>query len=385
MGTPCPPRRTAAARRVDFSRAPFLVIWETTRACDLACRHCRAEAVSFRNPDELDTREALRLMDRVREFGPIVFVLSGGDPIRRPDVLTLIRHGSSIGLRVSMTPATTPRLDGPALRRLKEAGLVRLAVSLDGSNAEIHDAFRGVPGTFREGLRILRLAREAGLSTQVNTVVSRHNLADFPRLCRLMGELGIVFWEVFFVVPTGRAQVEDVPSAEEMEAIFHRMYDLSKEAPFDLKATAAPHYARVVLQRQVAERRAGEREEAPDPLTAGLFYSQRDGIGRARGVIEGDGYAFVSHTGDICPSGFLPLVAGNVRTDDIVDVYRNGLLFRQLRDRNLLRGKCGICEYRELCGGCRARAYAVSGDALAEEPACAYVPASHVREVPGAG
>jgi radical SAM protein len=361
--------------RHDFSKAPFLVIWETTRACDLACKHCRAEAILDRNPLELTTDEAKRLMDEVRRFGRIVFVLSGGDPVRRPDLVELVEHGAGLGLRMGLTPATTPRMTPELLAELKRAGLARVAVSLDGSNAEIHDEFRQVEGSFQEGLRILRQAGELGLSTQVNTTITRHNIDDFSQLCALMSEVGIVFWEVFFLVPTGRARVEDVASAEEFEAVFHHLYDLSKVAPFDIKATAAPQYARVVLERQVAERRAGEREESPDPLTAGLFYSLQDGIGRARGVTEGDGYAFVDHVGEIYPSGFLPVSAGNVREAGLVEVYRSAPLFLELRDKDLLKGKCGACEFRNICGGCRARAYAMTGDYLESDPFCSYVPA----------
>jgi radical SAM protein with 4Fe4S-binding SPASM domain len=316
----------------------------------------------------------MSMMDAVRRFGPIVFVLSGGDPVRRPDLEDLIAYGAGLGLRMGLTPATTSRVTPDLLRRLKTAGLGRLAISLDGSTPDIHDTFRQVDGSFHHGRRILEEAREAGLTTQVNTVISRHNLHDFDELSTLMGTLGIVFWEVFLLVPTGRAQKNDVASAEEFESVFHRLFDISQTAPFDLKATAAPHYARVVLQRQTEARRAGLREDAPDPLTAGLYYSQIDGIGRARGVTEGDGYAFVSHTGEVYPSGFLPVSAGNVRTHDLVDVYRNAPLFRQLRDRSLLKGKCGVCEFRELCGGCRARAFAVTGDYLESEPYCAYEP-----------
>ncbi len=363
--------------RHDFSKAPFLVIWETTRACDLACKHCRAEAILDRNPLELTTAEAKRLMDEVRRFGRIVFVLSGGDPVRRPDLVELVEHGAGIGLRMGLTPATTPRMTPELLAELKQAGLARVAVSLDGSNAEIHDAFRQVEGSFQEGLRILRQAGEVGLSTQVNTTVSRFNVDDFPHLCELMEGLGIVFWEVFFLVPVGRARTEDLATAEEFEEVFNKLYDLSKTAPFDIKATAAPHYARLVLQRQVAERRAGERDEAPDPLTAGLFYSLQDGIGRARGVIEGDGYAFVDHVGEVYPSGFLPVSAGNIRESGLVELYRDAPLFRQLRDRELLKGKCGACEYRTVCGGSRARAYALTGDYLESDPFCIYMPAGY--------
>lgn len=371
---------------LDFDRSPFLVIWETTQACDLACKHCRAEAQPHRHPGELSTAEAKRLLDAVRRFGPIIFVFSGGDALKRPDIVELVGYGATLGLRMAITPATTPLATRETLQALKDAGLARLAVSLDGSHPWIHDEFRQVSGSFWHGLRILRTAQAIGLSTQVNTVVARHNLDDFESLCALMGELGIVFWEVFFLVPMGRARPEDVASVDEFERVFHRLYELSKVAPFDIKATAAPQYSRVVLQRKRAERRAvagdagGVGGEA-DVLTEGLEHSLKDGIGRARGVNDGDGFLFVSHTGEIYPSGFLPVSAGNVRTHDLVRVYREAPLFRQLRDRTRFKGKCGVCEYLPVCGGSRARAYAVTGDYLEAEPYCAHVPRRWQRMV----
>lgn len=367
--------------RVDFDRSPFLVIWETTQACGLACRHCRASAVPDRHPDELTTQEAKRMLDRVREFGPIIFVFSGGDCMRRPDIVELVEYGARLGLRMAATPATTDLTDRPMLQRLKDAGLARVAVSLDGSNPEIHDAFRRVEGSFDAGLRILRASQAIGMTTQVNTVIGRHNIDDIDSLMRLMTDVGIVFWEVFFLVPMGRARPEDMASADEFEDVFHKLYDLSKTAPFDIKATAVPQYARVVLERQVAERRNGERTAAPSPLTAGVHHSEKDGIGRARGVNDGDGFMFVSHLGDIYPSGFLPIAAGNVRRDDLVDVYRNAPLFRRLRDRSQLKGKCNVCEYRPVCGGSRARAYAMTGDYMEAEPFCAHIPPKWQRMV----
>ena len=365
----------------DFGKSPFIVIWETTRACDLACKHCRAEAVPFRRPDELSTHEAKAMLSRVREFGPVVFVLSGGDCLKRPDVYELIEHGFGLGLRMAVTPATTPLATPDAIRRLKQAGISRLAVSLDGSTPQIHDAFRRVDGSFAWGMRILETCREIGISTQVNTVIARHNVDDFDNLATLMERLGIVFWEVFFLVPTGRARPGDVASAEAFEAVFQKMYDLSKTASFDIKATAAPQYSRVIMQRQVAERRAGARDEAPDPLTGGVMFSLSDGIGRARSVNDGDGFMFISHLGEIMPSGFLPIVAGNVRTDDLVAVYRESPLFRQLRDRTQLKGKCGVCEYVNVCGGSRARAYGMTGDFMEAEPFCSYVPKRYQRMI----
>ncbi|HUP20095.1 MAG TPA: TIGR04053 family radical SAM/SPASM domain-containing protein [Gemmatimonadota bacterium] len=365
---------------LDFDRAPFLVIWESTRACDLACRHCRAEARPEADPEELSTEEAIALIDDVRRFGPIVFVFSGGDCLKRPDIVELVAHAASLGLRVGVTPATTPLATPKTIRRLKDAGLARLAVSLDGSTPAIHDAFRRVEGSFDHGLRILEEAGRIGLSTQVNTVIGPHNLDDFDDLGALVARLGIALWEVFCLVPVGRATVDDVAGADAFEAVFHRLYDLAKTAPFDVKATAAPHYNRVVLQRKAAEKRAGLRTEAGDVLTDGALHSARDGIGRARNVNDGDGFLFVGHTGEIHPSGFLPVPAGNVRRDDLVDVYRSSGIFTALRDRNRLRGKCGVCEFRAVCGGSRARAWAVTGDWLESEPYCAWVPRSMREE-----
>lgn len=370
---------TTASRRAgiadfDFAQSPFVVIWETTRACDLACRHCRAEAVPYRRPDELTTDEAKAMLRKVREFGKVVFVLSGGDCLKRPDVFELIEYGFQLGLRMAVTPATTPLATTDAIARFKSAGISRLAVSLDGSTPAIHDAFRRVDGSFDWAVRILDECRRIGLSTQVNTVIGRHNVDDFDNLAALMTRVGIVFWEVFFLVPMGRAKPGDVASAHEFEYIFNKMYDLSKTASFDIKATAAPQYSRVIMQRQIAERRAGDRAEAPDPLTGGVMFSLSDGIGRARSVNDGDGFMFISHTGDIMPSGFLPLATGNVRRDDLVQVYRDSSVFKALRDRSQLKGKCGVCEYVKVCGGSRARAYAMTGDFHEAEPFCAYVP-----------
>lgn len=370
-----------ALPEVDFRKSPFLVIWETTQACDLACQHCRAMAQPDRDRGELTTDEAKRMMDEVRRFGQPLFVLTGGDPLKRPDVLQMVEHGSRIGLRMAMTPSGTPLMTPEVIRQLADAGLSRLAVSLDGSTPAIHDAFRGVPGSFDWTVRMIRAAREIGLSTQINTTVARHNLDDFESLISLMGGLGISLWSVFFLVPTGRARPEDVASPEAFERVFHRMYELSKTAPFDIKSTAAPQYRRVILQRQVEERRAGERGEAPLPLTSGVGFSLADGVGRAKGVNDGDGFLFISHRGEIYPSGFLPLSAGNVRRDDVVDVYRNSELFCSLRDRDGLKGKCGVCEFREVCGGSRARAYAMTGDYLEAEPFCTHVPKRYARMV----
>ncbi|SNV16975.1 TIGR04053 family radical SAM/SPASM domain-containing protein [Dermatophilus congolensis] len=364
---------------MDFDKAPFVVIWETTQSCDLACKHCRAQAQPLRHPDELTTDEAKAMMKRLREFGPVVFVFSGGDCMKRPDIVELVKYGADLGMRMAATPATTPLTSKEKLRELKEAGLVRLAVSLDGSNAGIHDTFRRVEGSFDHGLRILRQAREVGMSTQVNTVVRRDNINDMRAMAELNAQLGIVFWEVFFLVPMGRARPEDVASAAEFERVFDLMYEMSKEVPYDIKATAAPQYSRVVVQHKRAENAAVPRVANAGPiqidvLTSGKHHSDSDGIGRARNVNDGDGFLFISHTGDVFPSGFLPVKAGNVRDADVIDIYQRSELFRGLRDRSKLKGKCGVCNYKGMCGGSRARAFAVTGDPFESEPFCAYVP-----------
>lgn len=371
------PGSGAPRRHLDFNSAPFIAIWETTQACDLACKHCRAMAQPLRNAGELTTAEAKAMMDRLREFGPIVFVLSGGDCFKREDTIELVEYGVKLGLRMGITPATTALASKEKLQQLKDAGLTRVAISLDGSNAEIHDEFRRVKGSFEHGLRILREAQEVGLTTQVNTVIRKSNIDDMAAMTELMTTLGVVFWEVFFLVPMGRAKPEDVASAEEFEDVFNRLYDLSKTAPFDIKATEAPQYSRVVMQRKRAEVRAGESDEdVREVMTRGMHYSQQDGIGRARNVNDGDGFVFISHTGDVMPSGFLPIKCGNIRDADLIDIYRNSPVFKQLRDRTLLKGKCGVCGYRDSCGGSRSRAYAMTGDFLAEEPFCAWEPAA---------
>lgn len=360
---------------IDFSRSPFLVIWETTQACDLACVHCRAEAIPCRDAGELTTDEAFELMRSARRFGRPLFVLTGGDPAKRPDVLDIVSEGARLGLRMGMTPSATPLLTPELVRELAAAGLSRLAMSLDGATPTSHDAFRRVQGSFQRTIDTLELARELGLSTQVNTTVTTRTVDDLDAIVDLLLELGISLWSVFFVVPLGRATSEDLPSSDTFEEIFHRMAELSDRVPFDIKSTAAPHYRRVIVQRQVEARRQNRRDGPPDPLTGGVGFSMADGVGRARGVNDGNGFVFVSHRGDIMPSGFLPISRGNVRTHDLVDVYRDDALFRKLRDPDLLGGKCGVCEYRSICGGSRARAYAMTGDPLAAEPSCAWEPA----------
>ncbi len=343
-----------------FEHAPFIVFWETTQACDLVCKHCRADARPERDPDELTFAEGARLLDEVRAMGCPLVVLTGGDPAKRPDLVDLVRHGTSIGLRVALTPSATPLVTPMLLAALADAGLARLAVSLDGATAATHDGFRGVAGSFDRTLAILRDAHAVGLSTQVNTSVTDLNVHELEQIAAEIAALGINLWGVFFLVPTGRGEALHVLEPDAAEAVLERLVAIARTAPFDVKTTAAPHFRRVLLQHQVKRRE---------------ILGIDDGIGRApRGVNDGQGIVFVSHRGEIYPSGFLPFPCGSVRDDALADVYRRHPTFVALRDPDALGGKCGVCEFRRVCGGSRARAYAMTGDLFAAEPACAYEP-----------
>jgi radical SAM protein len=361
---------------IDFNERPFIAIWEVTQACDLACVHCRASAQPDRNPMELSTDEGKILIDQIAALKVPVFVLTGGDPIKRPDLFELIGHARSAGVRVSLTPSATPLLTREVVVRLKEAGLARLAMSMDGASAETHDAFRGMSGSFARTLDAVHWANEVGLPVQINTTFSRRNIAEIDEVVTLMEKLKITLWSVFFLVPTGRGKLNDLLSAEEFESVFAKVYSLSRTASFDIKTTEAQHYRRFVLQQRVAQRRSGVE-------TPGAHERTVDAIGRApRGLNDGKGFVFISHKGEVFPSGFLPLSAGSIREQELATIYRDSPLFRDLRDTSKLEGKCGSCEFKEICGGSRARAHALTGNPYAEEPCCSYVPKGYVQPAP---
>jgi AdoMet-dependent heme synthase len=345
---------------MNFDQRPFIVIWEVTQACDLICLHCRACAQPYRSPFELSTLEGERLIDQVAELEAPVFVLTGGDPLKRPDIYDLVEYATQAGVRTSMTPSATPLLTREAVARLQLCGLTRLALSLDGSTAEIHDSFRGILGSFGLTLDAVRWANELRLPVQIDTTLTRRNLGDFDAMVALLKERNIAMWSVFFLVPTG---------PEEFEQVFEKLDAISQDVRFDVKTTEAQHYRRFLAQQR-AERR---RSALPEPRQN--FKTLFDSIGRApRGINDGKGFVFISHYGEVYPSGFLPLTAGNVRHQPLSDIYRDSALFRALRNSSNLKGKCGACEFRELCGGSRSRAYALTGDPFAEDPSCTYQP-----------
>lgn len=359
----------------DFNLAPFTIAWEVTRACAYACVHCRADAMHTPDPNELNTEEALRLIDRLAEFGSPILIFTGGDPMMRKDLHELIAYAAQKGLRCSLTPTATALPTTARLEKVRDAGIRRIALSLDAPRPEIHDDFRQVKGSWQRTMDILRRAQSIGVSVQVNTTVAKHNVDILDEMVPFLQEVGAVQWSVFFLVPTGRAQAENMISPEQHERVFNWLYDLSKNAPFDIKATAAPMYRRVAIERKRTEQDSGT------PVTfQGAGFQYADGLNRpTRGVNDGNGFLFISHIGEIQPSGFLPLTAGNVRTDDVVEVYRHSQLFTDLRDPDKLKGRCHICEYRDVCGGQRGRAYGVTGDYLETDPACVYVPKGNHR------
>lgn len=354
----------------DFNLAPFTIAWEVTRACAYACVHCRADAMHTPDPNELKTDEALRLIDRLTEFGSPILIFTGGDPMMRKDLHELIAYATQKGLRCSLTPTATALPTTARLEKVREAGIRRIALSLDAPRSEIHDDFRQVKGSWQRTMDILHRAQSIGVSVQVNTTVAKHNVDILDEMVPFLQEVGAVQWSLFFLVPTGRAQAKNMISPEEHERVFNWLYDLSKNAPFDIKATAAPMYRRVAIERKRAE------QGADKPVTfQGAGFQYADGLNRpTRGVNDGNGFLFISHVGDIQPSGFLPITAGNVRMDDVIDVYRNSQLFTDLRTPDKIKGRCGICEYRDVCGGQRGRAYGVTGDYLESDPACLYIP-----------
>ena len=374
---------------LNFDETPFLAIWEVTQSCDLACKHCRAAAQPIAHPEQLSTQEGKELIDQISAMQVPIFIFTGGDPLKRPDLYELIRYGAEKNVKIAVTPSATPLLTREAIFKLKEAGVVRLGISLDGSSPEIHDKFRGLSGAWARTIQAIEWANEAGLPIQVHSTISRHNAHDLDNLCALFEKQRIVMWNVFFLVPVGRGQQADLLSGEEFEQVFGKIYELSHRVSFQIKTTEAMHYRRYLLQHNLQEKRVlpgtmGQGPGGGHPHAAAVAEYEAgaptaDPEARNRGwatrrVNDGKGFMFISHVGNVYPSGFLPLHAGNIRETPLAEIYRNAPIFKALRDTSRLEGKCGACEYKEICGGSRARAYALTGDPLAQEPCCIYQP-----------
>ena len=343
----------------DFGISPLMFYYEVTLACDLVCKHCRALAQEQPAVGELSTEQAKKLLEQAAGFPRRpTLVFTGGDPLKRPDLLELIRHASALGLRPALTPSATPLATCRAFEQVREAGIRHLGVSLDGVDAATHDAFRGVAGSFHRTMQMLDFARELKMPVQVNTTVTRRNVSQIDAIAELLAARGIAMWSVFFLVPVGRGIEEQRISPAEYEAVFERLWRLSQHQPYAIKTTEAPHYRRFVLERG-GDPLAGPGE-TPQKRRAPL------------GVGDGKGIMFVSHTGEIFPAGFLPVCCGHFPQDSVIEVYQHHPVFLALRDPDGFRGRCGTCEYRHVCGGSRSRAYALTGDFLETDPDCNY-------------
>jgi AdoMet-dependent heme synthase len=375
----------------DLNQRPFMVIWETTQACDLACKHCRAESQKDHHPQALTFEEGKDLVEQILEFGKPspLFILTGGDPFKLDDIFDLTTYAANHGLAVALSPSGTPLLNWENLSKLKACGCKAISLSLDGSNAQIHDSFRGVEGSFKWTTDGWQAARELGIKIQINTTVTRYNLFDLPNTFALVQDIGAMTWSVFFLVPTGRALLADEISPEDYEAVMNFLYDASKY--IGIKTTEGHHFKRVVLQRAFLEsiqapyRKYMTLNGTYDQLLQGLVQVTNnrplrppsDRIKRTPMHINaGDGFVFISLLGEVFPSGYLPVSAGNVRQTSLKEIYQSNPMFISLRNKKNLKGRCGACEFNSVCGGSRSRAYAMTGDLLSEEPYCLYEPGS---------
>ncbi|MFC5929106.1 TIGR04053 family radical SAM/SPASM domain-containing protein [Cryobacterium melibiosiphilum] len=384
--TETPHKRPVRLLHHDAAERPFIVIWEVTRACQLVCTHCRADAIRTRNPFELTTAQGKTLLDDLAAFGtprPLV-VLTGGDPFERADLPELVAHGTALGLSMALSPSVTPKLTREVLEELHDAGAKAVSLSLDGASATTHDAFRGVDGVFDDTLVAARLVRDVGYRLQINTTVTAATVHELPAILQTVLELGTTLWSIFFLVPTGRGKLLQALSAEQEEEVLHWMHDVSELVA--IKATEAPHYRRIAIQRAGLADRADLDSAFPvGPLraalrrdTAALLTGDEPKRRAARAPIDvnsGRGFAFVDHVGMVYPSGFLPVAVGCVRDQAFSDIYRDADLLQDLRSPDNFGGRCGRCEFRAVCGGSRSHAYAVTGDPLAADPSCAYEPA----------
>ena len=370
-----------AQTRIDLDQRPILVFWESTKACLLACRHCRAEAQPTPVPGELTHAEAIGFVDSLADFGspaPIL-VITGGDALMREDLAALVTGARGVGVPVALAPSVTPLLTDERLAELRELGVKAASISLDGACAATHEGIRGVDGHFAATLEALARMRHHGFVAQVNTVVMEENVEELPAIARIVRDSGASIWEVFFLVRVGRGAGMTELAPAEVEDVCQFLYDASRHG-FIVRTVEGPMFRRVVRWR--TEGRSCAAGPLYERLAAALAHEIGPPTGpskaQTKGTRDGRGIVFVSATGDVTPAGFLPVVLGNVKETGIAEVYRDHPLLRDIRAARF-GGRCGLCEYRDLCGGSRARAFAATGDPLGEDPACAYVPARRRR------
>lgn len=376
--------------------APRLIFWETTAGCNLNCIHCRRMTVADKLlPQDLTTEESLAMIDQIASFGKPILVLSGGEPLFRPDIFEIARYASDAGLIVALASNAT-MIDGGMARQIKAAGIRRVSVSFDGADAPTHDIFRG-PGAYDAAIKGIEQLKAVGVPFQINTTVARHNVHQMAETLTMAKELGAVALHLFLLVPVGcGVEIADDQqiSPVEYEEVLNWMYDAEMEGGIELKATCAPHYFRIVRQRQAEERRQGVVRLGPQSMRRQKHTgSHPHGVGNGhagahpgghpgghpmntmtKGCLAGTGVSFISHRGEVFPCGYFPVEAGNIRNEQFQTIWEDSPLFAELRNPDLLGGKCGLCEFNKVCGGCRARAYGMTADYLGEEPFCTYEP-----------
>ena len=396
---------------------PRLIFWELTKGCNLRCIHCRATATELSSPSDLATESARDIIDQIAEVSRPILVLSGGEPLFRSDIFQLARYGTDKGLRVALATNGT-LVTKHVARMIVDSGVQRVAISLDGADALTHDTFRGIPGAFDAAIAGFRNLKNLGMSVQINTTIARHNAHQLPQVLELAKSLGADALHTFLLVPVGCGvdiAAEQMVPPEEYERMLNWFYDRSLEGGIEMKATCAPHYFRVVRQRRVAEHRseaaaaavhvappevAGAQKpssigptEMVMPGSTGMELKSHGagkvGLGQpvghpgshpsdmnamTKGCLAGTAVCFISHQGEVFPCGYLPALAGDLKKQAFADIWENSVVFNELRDTNNLQGKCGCCEFRNICMGCRARAYAATGNYLDEEPFCVYQP-----------
>lgn len=359
--------------------APRLIFWETTAGCNLRCIHCRRLDVADELvPEDLTTAESKALIDQIVDFASPIFILSGGEPLLRPDIFAVARYATDRGLRTALATNAT-LIDRPVAQRVVDAGIRRVSVSLDGARAETHDTFRALPGSFVQALNGISDLRAVGMSVQINTTVARHNIEELSDILELALSLGADALHIFLLVPVGcGVEIADKQTLrpQQYEDVLNWLYERDQEGRLEIKATCAPHYFRIVRQRAAAERRELPPSHARRQGTAATTSRGHPSGLRAmtKGCLAGSGVCFVSHKGEVFPCGYLPARAGSVRERPLREIWEESPVFKELRDPELLRGKCGICEFKRVCAGCRARALGISGDYLGEEPFCVYEP-----------
>jgi len=325
----------------------MVVAWESTRACNYTCAHCRAEAQKQPDPHQLTTQEALGLVDQIASFCKPVFIISGGDPLQRNDIFVIASYASQMGFRVVMSPSGSD-LSAETFEKMKQSGVRMISLSLDGATTTVHDDFRKVPGAFELVMKNMALANAVRFPFRINTTVTQHNYQDIVSIHKIAVEQGAVEWDVFMLVPTGRGKIDMEITPKQYEETLQTIYKLSVSSSIPVKVTCAPQYTRIVAQQT------------------------KGNLAGSRGCMAGNGFCFISHVGDVFGCGFLPLCAGSIRQQNLKEIYQQSPLFIKLRNHRLLKGKCGKCAYSVACGGCRARAFSTKNDYLEEEPFCIF-------------